>query len=299
MATHEDAITQYIVVNDTRLAYRRLGKCDGIPLVMMIHFRGNMDFWDPALINALAKFRPVILIDNAGTGKSEGEIPTTFQGWAEHVIALVRALNIRQIDLLGFSMGGGAAQLVALNAPSLVRRLIIAGSRTSKTPNTVIGPRKIFHELAHAATEEEFKEALAISFFNPTAHGRAAAKTVLERIYARKQDRAPQLPPGLAKRQTEAMTKFSISNPENPYERIHELAMPVFVANGDNDLLIPTVNSFELAQLLPNAHLHIFPNSGHGFLYQYAELFAKHVNLFLDEESGGETGGNEVKARLN
>lgn len=104
MSTHETAITQYIEANGTKLAYRRLGARDGIPLVMMMHFRGNMDFWDPALVDALGKSRPIILMDNAGIGKSEGEIPTTLQGWAEHVINLLKALEIHQIDLLGFSM---------------------------------------------------------------------------------------------------------------------------------------------------------------------------------------------------
>jgi pimeloyl-ACP methyl ester carboxylesterase len=282
MITQETAGTQYVDANGIKLAYRRLGQHSGIPLVMLIHFRGNMDFWDPDLINSLAKTRPIILLDNAGIGKSEGEIPTTLQGWAAHVISLLEALDIHQIDIFGFSMGGGAAQHVALTAPRLVRKLILAGTRTSRTPNTVIGPRKIFFALAHAVTEEEFKEAFLLSFFNPSPHGRAAGLASWDRIFSRTQGRAPHLSPELAKRQTEAFSKFSVSSPENPYERIHELKIPVFVASGDNDLLIPTINSFELAQLLPNAHLHIYPNSGHGFLYQYAKLFAKHIDLFLD-----------------
>ncbi|KAE9375542.1 hydrolase [Stipitochalara longipes BDJ] len=241
-----------------------------------------MDFWDPALIDSLARTRPIILLDNAGIGKSEGEIPTSLHGWAVHVIALLGALKIHQIDLLGFSMGGGAAQHVALAASGLVRRLILAGTRTSRTPNTVIGPRKIFFALAHAVTEEEFKKAFALSFFNSDPVGRAAAQASWKRIFSRTRDRAPHLTVGLAKHQTEAFSKSSVSSLENPYERIHELKMLVFVANGDNDLLIPTVNSFELAQLLPNAHLHIYPKSGHGFLYQHAKLFAKHIDIFLD-----------------
>ncbi|PMD45166.1 hydrolase [Hyaloscypha variabilis F] len=285
MTTQQTAVTQYANANGTKLAYRRLGLQSGTPLVMLVHFRGNMDFWDPALINSLARTRPLILLDNAGTGKSEGEIPTTLHGWAVHVIALMEALNIQQIDLLGFSMGGGAAQHVALAAPGLIHKLILAGTRTSRTPNTVIGPRKIFFALAHAVTEEEFKEAFALSFFNSDAQGRAAALISWDRIFSRSHDRASHLSVELAKRQTEAFSRFSVSSPENPYERIHELKMPVFVANGDNDLLIPTVNSFELAQLLPNAHLHIYPNSGHGFLYQHAELFAKHIDMFLDGEA--------------
>jgi pimeloyl-ACP methyl ester carboxylesterase len=281
MTSQQTAQTQYMYANGTKLAYRRVGLDSGIPLVMLMHFRGNMDFWDPALINRLASARPIILLDNAGIGKSEGEIPTTLQGWAVHVIALLEALSIHQIDLLGFSMGGGAAQHVALAAPGLVRKLILAGTRTSRSPNTVIGPRNIFFALAHSVTEDEFKEAFALSFFNPSLDGRAAALASWNRIISRTQDRAPHLSPELAKRQTEAFSKFSVSSPENPYERFHELKMPVLVANGDNDRLIPTVNSIELSQLLPDALLIIYPNSGHGFLYQHAELFAKHVNLFL------------------
>jgi pimeloyl-ACP methyl ester carboxylesterase len=263
--------------------------------VMMMHYRGNMDFWDPALINAFAKSRPIILLDNAGVGKSEGEIPTTFQGWAGHVIDLVEALNIRQIDLLGFSMGGGAAQCVALKAPQLVRKLILAGTRTSRTPNTTRGSRDIFLPLAQSVTEADFEVAWTQSFFNHDLEGREAAKASWNRIFTRMHDRSPHLRPEIAKRQGEAFEKFLTPHPDNPYERIGELKMPVFVANGDNDLLIPTENSVELAQILPNAHLHIYPKSGHGFLYQYAELFAKHIELFLDGvDAGIETGREKL-----
>ncbi|KAL2071384.1 hypothetical protein VTL71DRAFT_12619 [Oculimacula yallundae] len=297
MSTQETAVTKYIVANGTKLAYRQLGLISGIPLVMLMHFRGNMDFWDPALINALATSRPIILLDNAGIGKSSGEIPSTLHGWALHVLALLDALNVAQLDLLGFSMGGGAAQHVALAAPGRVRKLILAGTRTSRTPNTILGPRNIFYDLAHAVTKEEFKAAWTNSFFNPSQHGRDAAEASWKRIFTRKDNRAPHLSPELAKRQTEAFAKFSVESPENPYERIQELGMPVFVANGDNDLLIPTTNSLELARILPLAHLHVYPNSGHGFLFQYAEVFAKHVEIFLDGEDVFERG-DWVKAKL-
>lgn len=286
MSTQRTAETQYVVAHGIKLAYRRLGRDRGIPLVMLMHFRGNMDFWDPALIDALMKNRPVVIFDNAGIGKSEGEIPTTLHGWALNAIALIDALGISQIDLLGFSMGGGAAQHVALAAPHRVRKLILAGTRTSRSPNTVLGPRDIFKALATAVTEKEFKDAFALSFFNHSDHGKAAAEASWRRITSRSKDRSPHLSPHLARQQIEAFSKFSVPNPQNPYERIKELTMPVFIANGDNDLLIPTRNSFEMAEIIPHAHLHIYPNSGHGFLYQYAELFTKHIDLFLDGGDG-------------
>ncbi|KAL3420290.1 hypothetical protein PVAG01_08789 [Phlyctema vagabunda] len=282
MATQETAETKYIDANGTRIAYRRLGAEYGIPLVMLIHFRGNMDFWDPALINALARSRPIILLDNAGIGKSSGEIPTTYHGWALHVIDLIAALGIKEIDLLGFSMGGIAAQNVALAAPGLVRKLILAGTTTSRTPSTVDGDPVVIKALSTAVTTEEFERALALSFYNHSPSGRAAAKASWNRIMLRNRDRAMHLSPELGRRQKEAWRKYTVPHPGNPFERIRELKMPVFVANGDKDLLIPTANSVELAGSLPHAHLHIYPNSGHGFLYEYAELFAAHVKLFLD-----------------
>lgn len=208
-----------------------------------------MDFWDPALINALAKSPHIILLDNAGVGKREVEIPTTFQGWAVHVIALLKALQINRIDLLGFSMGGAAAQFVYLEGPNLVRKLILAGTRTSCTPNTINSDWDIFLGLANSVTEAEFESGWSRSFFNHTPHGQAAAKASWRRIFSRTTDRSPHLSPEIAKRQSQAWLAFSRPHPGNPYERIKEFKIPVFVANGENDLLIPTKNSIETAGL--------------------------------------------------
>lgn len=308
MATQQTAETKYIVANGTKLAYRQLGPSTCIPLVMLMHFRylpptqpqhpnqghtnlpssGNMDFWDPALIDTLAKTRPILLLDNAGVGKSSGLIPTTLHGWATHIIALLSALRITQIDLLGFSMGGGAAQHVVLAAPGLVRKLILAGTRTSLTPQTIFGPRDVFAALANSVTEEDFRQAWTRSFFPHTEHGRDAAAASWTRIFSRSGDRAPHLSPELGRRQIAAFAKFSQPSDNNPYERIGEIDMPVLVANGDEDLLIPTANSVELARLLENAQLIVYEGAGHGFLFQYAESFARDVGVFLDGEEGNE-----------
>jgi pimeloyl-ACP methyl ester carboxylesterase len=242
MTTQQTAETKYIVANGVKLAYRRLGLNTGIPLVMMMHFRGNMDFWDPALINALAKSRPIILLDNAGIGKSGGEIPTTFQGWADHVINLVEALKIKQIDLLGFSMGGGASQFVVLKAPHSVRKLILAGTRTSKTPNTIHGPTDIFLPLANSVTQSEFEESWTRSFFNHDSYGRAAAKASWDRIFSRTHDRSPHLSPELAKRQIEGYTKFLKPHPDNPYERIKEQVITIPVQTSTNIVILTGSN---------------------------------------------------------
>lgn len=287
MASQQTAKTHFVDANGAELAYRRLGRSSGIPLVMHIHFRGTMDYWDPALINRLAAARPVILFDNSGVGESTGTIPPTFKGWAQNVIALCEALSVTKIDLLGFSMGGATAQMVALEAPDLVRKLILAGTGPSFYPGMPRTPRGPFLQLASAdaAIPDEVEASLAASFYPLTDEGRAAAKASWERISERR-ERSGYLDAKTAEQQAQGWRHWTSDDPTNSHPRLGELKMPVFVANGDFDALIHTDNSWELAKRIPNAHLHIYPNSGHGFLFQYADLFAAHVNLFLDDEDG-------------
>ena len=309
MITTQTAKTQYVnAANRVKFAYRRIGRATGIPLVMHIHFRGSMDFWDPALINALGAARPVIIFDQAGVGRSNGAIPTSFQEWADDLIAFVTALGITQIDLFGFSMGGAAVQMVALTAPKLVRRLILAGTSTSVPDDTVafvpgiVWPREIpptepLRVLATAVTPEEIEHSLAYSFFPEDTTGRAAAKEYWNRIQERNVTDEPRMLKFIdkdvgAKRQLATFGEWSKHNPRNAWDRLGELKMPVLVMNGDNDVLIPSSRSWELMQMIPGGQLVIYPHAGHGFLYQYAELVAKHVNMFL---GGNEYGELEAK----
>jgi pimeloyl-ACP methyl ester carboxylesterase len=299
MSTQQTAITKFIEANGIRFAYRLFGKEEGIPLVMLIHFRGNMDFWDPILINALAKTRTILLLDYPGIGKSSGEFPLTIDGWADSALTLLHALKITRIDLLGFSMGGAVAQQVTLAAPKrMVRKLVLAGTRTSGSPNTVAGPREVFEALSQSETQDEFAESWALSFFDNTVQGRLAAKASWERILSRSQDRAPHANVETAKRQITAFWDFSERKADGAFARIKEIGIPVLVANGDNDTLVPTENSFELQRILPNAQLHVYPNSGHGFLFQYGELFAKHVEVFLDDGVESQAKTAEISSKI-
>jgi pimeloyl-ACP methyl ester carboxylesterase len=296
MTTAQTAKTQYIdAANGVKFAYRRIGRSTGVPLVMHIHFRGSMDFWDPALLNALGAARPVIIFDQAGVGRSTGEVPTTFKEWADDLILFVKALGITKIDLLGFSMGGAAAQMVALTAPQLIRRLILAGTSTSAPDKIltyvpgIVWPREkaspeTLQALATAVTPEES----AYSSFSSDAIGREAAKAYWNRILERNVAGEPPMLQLLnedvgAKRQLAAYGgDWSKHNPHNAWDRLHELKMPVLVMNGGNDVLMPPSRSWELMKKIPGAQLIIYPHAGHAFLYQYAELVAKHINMFLD-----------------
>jgi pimeloyl-ACP methyl ester carboxylesterase len=300
MSTAQTAPTLYTTspTTNVKYAYRLLGPSPSIspnpPLVLQIHFRANMDYWDPLLLNSLAFSRPVLVFDNAGIGRSTGSVPLTYQGWADHIIALVDSLGYTQIDLLGFSMGGCTVQMVALTRPELIRKLIIAGSSASAPgPEYLAENRRTDPDLRYfnalaAANEEEIESAIAYSFFYETDAGRAAARAYWARIPSRTVEplHLKPLDQEGTERQIAALKEWFSHNPRNSFDRLGELKMPVFVANGDNDVLAPTGRSWELCGRIGkgkgNAQLVVYAGCGHGFLYERAELFAGHVGEFLD-----------------
>ena len=297
MITAQTAVTQYIVAaNDVKYAYRRIGIDHGTPLVMHIHFRANMDFWDPLLLNTLGSHRPVVIFDQTGVGRTLGTVPTTFQGWADDLLAFVQALDLKQIDLLGFSMGGIAVQMVALKAPQLIRRLILAGTSSSMTPAEqipgVVWPRdqalpQYLKALSTAATEDEGKEAIFYSFFYDDAVGRAAVEAYWKRLSERATEPVNLMlldRDGGSKNQLQSSMAYRTPNPDQPFSRLKELQMPVLIMNGDNDLLIPSSRSWEMYIGIENAQLILYPKAGHGFLWQYAELVGEHINQSLDHK---------------
>ena len=299
MATQETAKTEYInAANGITFAFRRLGSSHGVPLVMEIHFRANMDFWDPLLVNNIAAKRSVIILDRPGVGRSDGKIRTTYNDWGNDVISFAEALGLEQIDLLGFSMGGCSVQMAALNAPHLIRKLIICGSGPSQPSEDTLGilwpreepPQKPIQMLATATTGDEMETTIAYSFFPNTRKGREAAKRYFARIYKRTPESCGEEPihsllgQDKSWEQRKAYHDWSTPNPRNSFDRLGELNMPVLVLNGDDDLLIPTSRSYELLKRIDNAQLILYPQAGHGFLWQYAERVAADINTFLDED---------------
>lgn len=294
MATAQNASTEYITASSgTCYAYRKLCSSAGLPLVMHIHYRANMDLWDPLLLNTLAEERPVIMFDSRGVGRTTGIVPDTYQGWADALIEFVSALGLKEIDLLGFSMGGRAVQLVALTAPGLVRRLICAGTDAvypplEQLPGTVWprvpGPPAHVKALSDAVTVDEGKEALYFSFFYNDDLGRAAFDAYWRRVQERTAEPVNLVlldKDGGAGQQWQAARDALRPDPERQSDQLRQIKIPVLVANGDDDLLIPSYRSWELHKLYTNSELIIYPKAGHGFLWQYAKLFGQHVNQFL------------------
>ncbi|ODA83302.1 hypothetical protein RJ55_01815 [Drechmeria coniospora] len=295
METYESARNRVVHVGGVRFSYRRLGRPHGLPLLLLMGFRGTMDHWDPALVNPLAARRPVILVDNAGVGRSGGEVPETFAGWVRHYVDVLEALGVKRVDLMGYSMGGCVAQLLALAAPTLVRRLVLCGTTPSAGEGVTRAPIGPFNQLKDAVTNEEHRQAFLDTFFSRSDRSQAAGRAAWDRIANARADRLPYLGSEGARTQAVAFAKFMDPNQasEASFDRFHELRLPVLIANGSHDLLLPTENSIIMWRNLrhADAQLHLYPDSGHGFLYQYADTFSALVNEFLDRPAvGGDSG---------
>lgn len=273
--SHDTVPTQFVEANGIRFAYRRFGKTGAVPIVLNIHFRGTMDHWDPLITDGLAKEREVVLFDNAGIGASSGKVQATFPDMATDAIAFIRALGIGKADILGYSIGGKVAQEIAVQAPDLVRKLVLVGTGPRGADTAASKSGEIF-----AATYNPPEHLWIAAHFLPNAAGRAAGLKYLERKWRRK-DRSPEVTEEAAAVQYAAIVQ-SNEKTEGVWDYLAQIRQPVLVVDGSNDLIIPTINGFTLQQHLPNAQLIVYPDSSHAPFYQYPELFLAHASLFLN-----------------
>jgi pimeloyl-ACP methyl ester carboxylesterase len=265
--------------NGIEYAYRDSGPgaSGGVPLVLFQHFRGNLDNWDPALIDALASARRVITFDNAGVGGSTGTTPDTVEQMARDAIAFIAAMGISQADLLGFSIGSFIAQQVALTRPAIVRRLVLA----SAAPQGAAGMHGWAPEVIGAIGTPETSPGEYLSvFFARSSSSRQAGQEAMRRMYARTEDRDAATTWATREAQYDAVCTWGI--PDHALlQRLSCLEMPVFVANGDSDPMILPHYSYLLAGLIPQASVKIYPDAAHGFLFQHHAEFAADVEAFL------------------
>ena len=262
--------------NGVDYAYRDTGESE-VPLLLLNHFRGNLDNWDPALIDELAPARRVITFDNAGVGGSTGTTPHTVEQMAYDTIAFITAMDFGQVDLLGFSIGSFVAQQIALTRPAVVRRLVLASS----APQGAAGMHGWAPEVIGAigtpkTTPEEYLDV----FFAQSPSSRQAGQEALQRMYARTEDRDTATTWATREGQYDAVCTWGIPD-HAKLQRLSCLQMPVFVANGDSDPMILPHYSYLLAGLIPQARVKIYPDSAHGFLFQHHTDFATDVEDFL------------------
>jgi len=272
--THRTAPTQYVEANGIRFAYRRFGRTGGAPLVFNQHFRGTMDYWDPAVTDGLAENREVILFNNAGVSSSSGEVPTSFQEMGDNAIAFIRALGLGKVDVLGFSIGGMVAQEIAFQGRDLVRRLILVGTGPRGADMSTSRSAEIF-----AGAYDPPEHLWLAVHFSPSPSSRAAGLAFLKRKLLRG-DRDPEVSEEAAVAQREAIGKY-IAPAAGVLDYLKDIRQPTLVVQGSNDVIIPTVNSYVLQQNLPNAQLILYPDANHGSFYQYPELFVSQADQFL------------------
>jgi len=275
-ATHDTVPTQFVEAKGIRFAYRRFGKRGGLPLVFNIHFRGTMDHWDPLITDGFAKNREVILFDNAGIGASSGETPASFPATATDAIAFIKALGVEKADIVGYSIGGKTAQEIVVQAPDLVRKLVLVGTGPRGADTQASKSAEIF-----AARYDPPEHLWIAVHFSASPAGRAAGRAYLERKLRRK-DRSPEVSEKSAAAQLEAIAK-SNEKTEGVLDYLKDIRHPTLVVGGSNDLIIPTINSYTLQQKLPNAQLIIYPDTNHAPFYQYPDLFLAHAELFLND----------------
>ena len=282
-ASNITAPTQFIGTKLERYAYRRFGKGAGLPLLCLQHFTGTLDNWDAAVTDPLAVGREVILFESAGLGRSTGEVPENMSGMAAHALAFIDALGLKRVDILGYSLGGMVAQQIALERPSLVRKMLLVATAPE-------GGEDIMHmekpELRKITEDPNLPglEKLVRLFFAPSKSSQAAGEAFAARLAERKQDREPLAGANVAMAQITAFRAWEHFSGER-FATLGKITQPCLVANGVFDNMIPVRNSYMLSEHLPNAMLLTYPDAGHGSLFQFHKSFVKQASLFLDSEN--------------
>ena len=267
--------TRYVEVDGIRFAYRRWGEKAGGPLVFLNYFSGNLDDWDPQVTDGFAADYDVILFDNAGVGSSGGETPGTVSEMTRDAVAFLDALDLKEVNVVGFSLGGMIAQELALHYPDRVKRIVLLGT----------GPRggegMTFTELSaqERADPEQF---LLAAFFSSTDASQAAGRAYLKRLAARTHDRDRPVSTRTAEAQLHAIREWGAVPSSDRYATPQNIKHPTLVVHGTKDIVVQPVNAFILAEHLPNAQLIMYPDSNHGAQYQHADLFLQHAKLFLN-----------------
>jgi pimeloyl-ACP methyl ester carboxylesterase len=271
-----DAPNLFINVGGTDFVYRDLGPRGGVPVVMLNHWGAVLDNFDPRVVDGLATSHRVITASYRGMGATGGTAPVTIDEMARDAIAFVKALGFEKIDLLGFSLGGFVAQDVTLKAPDMIRKLILTGTGPAGgTGISKVGRVSWPLIIKGMLTRRDPKFYL---FFTPTASGRGAATAFLERLKERKNNRDKEPAIGAFLRQLKAIHAWGNQAPQD----LSRINIPVLVANGDNDIMVPTVNTHDMARRFPNAQLVIYNDAGHGGIFQNHSDFVSKALAFLE-----------------
>lgn len=267
--------TRSIVVDGADFAYRTYGPVGGVPVIFLHHLAANLDNWDPRVIDGIAAHHHVVAFDNRGVGASGGSTPDTIEAMAADAIAFVEAMGFAKVDLLGFSMGGFIAQVIAAARPELVRSIILAGTGPAGGEGIERVTRVTYVDSITAIlTNKDPKQNL---FFTRTENGKAQARAFVARLKERTDDRDAAVSLRVLRTQLRAIHAWGAQTPAD----LSAITHPVLVANGEHDRMVPTSNSYDLARRLPNATLRIYADAGHGGIFQEHRQFVTAALEFL------------------
>jgi pimeloyl-ACP methyl ester carboxylesterase len=275
VATLETAPTHYVEGHGIRFAYRRLGPSTGTPLILLQHFSGNIDAWDPAVVNALAADRPVIAFDNAGVGLSTGQTPDNVATMARDAVDFINVLGLSEVDLLGFSLGGCVAQQIAAEHGRLVRKLILVGTAPKG------GEEHLLTVLQEAFSQTGAPDPRLPLFFTKSSASRSSGLAFLKRTQVRKNDRDIDNGSAVTDPQAKALITWC-ATPDPEHTILRAIRQPTLVASGSHDTMLPAKNAYAMFKELSNAQLVLYPDSGHGALFQHHATFVSHVQTFLE-----------------
>jgi len=276
ITSYAEAPARTISAGGVTYAYRELGPEGGIPVIFFVHLAATLDNWDPRIIDPIAKDHHVIAFDNRGVGASTGQVPDSVEAMAEDAYAFIRALGFDQVDIFSFSLGGMVAQALVVKHPDLVRKLILTGTGPAggKDIDKVAGTTYL-DMLRATLTRSDPKEYL---FFNRNATGKPAARAFVKRLEERTVDRDAKIAVKAFRTQLKAIQNWGRSAPAD----LSKVSQPTLIANGDNDRMVPSVLSEDLHRRIAGSELIIYPDSGHGGIFQYHNKFAPVAVAFLD-----------------
>jgi pimeloyl-ACP methyl ester carboxylesterase len=275
-SSYKNAPTRTITAAGTTYAYRELGPKGGIPVVFFVHLAATLDNWDPRIVDPIARNRHAIAFDNKGVGASTGQVPDSIEAMADDAYTFIKALGFDKIDIFSFSLGGFIAQALVVKHPELVRKLVLTGTGPKGGPDIDKVAGITYWDLLRAAlTRSDPKEFL---FFNRNATGKAAAKAFVRRLEERTVDRDAPIKVKAFRTQLKAIKKWGRGTPDD----LSKLTHPTLIANGDNDRMVPSVLSEDLHRRIKGSELIIYPDSGHGGIFQFHDRFTPAAIEFLD-----------------
>lgn len=274
----KSVVTQTITAGDVSFAYRELGKQNGgTPVVFLVHLAAVLDNWDPRIVDGIAAKHHVIAFDNRGVGASSGSPSNSMEQMADDAVTFIKAMGLKQVDLFGFSMGGMIAQEIVLKEPQLVRKMILAGTGPAGGPGISNVAGVANYDLLRATfTGQDPKQYL---FFTRTPHGIEAGKAFIKRLQERSANRDKEIAIWAYVRQLQALNAWGQKQPVD----LSVIKQPVLVVNGDDDRMVPTLNTHDLARRLPNSTLIIYPDAGHGGIFQFHTEFVPSALKFLGQ----------------